>query len=64
MKLIKGVNIQQDEGTFEMAVFSAIPLLKVKERYTLDGKPTLNRRRDLRSGRSRWLACHCLKALC
>jgi hypothetical protein len=38
------------ETEFEFAVFSALPLLKVRERYTIDGPPGKARRRDLRRG--------------
>lgn len=38
------------ETEFEFAVFSALPLLKVRERYVIDGPPGKARRRDLRRG--------------
>jgi hypothetical protein len=38
------------ETEFEFAVFSALPLIKVRERYVIDGPSAKARRRDLRRG--------------
>ena len=48
--LVKGVTLRVDAASFELAVFSALPLLKVKERYPLSGDAVEHRRRDLRRG--------------
>ncbi|GAX85901.1 hypothetical protein CEUSTIGMA_g13317.t1 [Chlamydomonas eustigma] len=46
----KEFNAVEAQPTFEMAVFSAIPWFKVRERYQLYGTPSTCRRRDLRRG--------------
>jgi len=40
----------QHQTRFTFAVFSVLPLLKVREHYVLDGPPSSLRRRDLRGG--------------
>lgn len=50
---MRGVEIKHEvDQFFHMAVFSAVPILKVREKYTLDGNVCFNKRRDLRSGAS------------
>ena len=46
--LVRGIELRVTRDVFEMAAFSPIPLLKVKERYSLTGTPSIHRRRDLR----------------
>eukprot|EP00195_Chlamydomonas_chlamydogama_P007127 CAMPEP_0202896284 /NCGR_PEP_ID=MMETSP1392-20130828/5314_1 /ASSEMBLY_ACC=CAM_ASM_000868 /TAXON_ID=225041 /ORGANISM="Chlamydomonas chlamydogama, Strain SAG 11-48b" /LENGTH=254 /DNA_ID=CAMNT_0049581579 /DNA_START=109 /DNA_END=874 /DNA_ORIENTATION=- len=50
VKLVKGVNIKQDDTTFTMEVFSYIGWFKVTEMYKLDGTVSQCKRRDLRKG--------------
>ncbi|KAF8055740.1 purine nucleoside phosphorylase [Scenedesmus sp. PABB004] len=56
IKLIRGVQITQDEASFSMAVFSVLSWFKVSERYALDGSPSRCRRRDFRRGGHRGTA--------
>lgn len=44
------LRVSPDAAAFDLAVFSAIPLLKVRERYPLTGDTVQHRRRDLRGG--------------
>lgn len=48
--LVRGIELKVDGDTFHMAAFSPIPLLKVREKYSLTGAPAVHRRRDLRGG--------------
>eukprot|EP00775_Hariotina_reticulata_P006666 gene6666-6890_t len=50
IKLVRGVKIQQDEHSFNMAVFSVFSWFKVSEQYSLDGSVSKCRRRDFRRG--------------
>lgn len=50
VKLVKGIAIQVDDDSFEMAVYSSIPWFKVVERYPLTGDTVSCKRRDLRRG--------------
>lgn len=50
ISLVRGIELRVTRDVFEMAAFSPIPLLKVKERYSLAGTPATHRRRDLRGG--------------
>lgn len=52
-RLIKGVSIGLDGGTFSFGVFSVIAWFKVMERYPLSGEVGCCKRRDMRRGRSR-----------
>ena len=48
--LVRGIELRVDGDTFRMAAFSPIPLLKVREAYSLAGHPAVHRRRDRRGG--------------
>lgn len=50
--LMRGVELRtaSPPGTFQFAVFSALPWFRVTERYVLGGPPVRHRRRDLRRG--------------
>lgn len=62
--LIQGVQVDHAPGShFEMAVFSALPLLKVRERYPLDGSVVQCNRRDLRLGGCRRMP-YCYRLFC
>lgn len=50
IQLVKGITVKVDGAHFSLTVFSALPLLKVSERYPLSGAPVEHRRRDLRPG--------------
>jgi hypothetical protein len=52
IQMVKGISITVDSTHFSLSVFSALPLLKVSERYPLSGDPVEHRRRDLRPGKA------------
>ncbi|KAI8469874.1 MAG: hypothetical protein J3K34DRAFT_269105 [Monoraphidium minutum] len=50
IKLIRGVQIQQDSDKFVFSVLSVFTWFKVTETYPLSGEPVRCRRRDFRGG--------------
>ncbi|GLC42208.1 hypothetical protein PLESTB_000642500 [Pleodorina starrii] len=50
VKLVRGLQIQQDEKIFNLAVFSVIPWFKIKELFSMNGEEGKFARRDMRRG--------------
>jgi len=51
IKLIKGIEVKQEDEKFQFGLFSVISWFKITEAYTLDGQSSKHMRRDLRSGK-------------